>query len=398
MLRKRKKAEGGGDVARYGIRTRLLAANSVVIVASFATTIVVAALVGPPMFQRLMNAAVQPGSTSDHPYQRAFEKATAMSVGTALAVSAVAAFGLSWYLSRRVYHSAAELAHAATLIADGRYDVRVSRTRLGKEFDEIAAAFNTMAQWLGQVEHSRRQMLVDLAHEIRTPVAILEAYLEALEDGVKSLDADAIGVLRDQSRRLTRFSTDVTALSDAEHRTSSIDVRWVSMGQLVTTATTALEPRYRAKGVTLESVSLADLPVLRADPVRLGQVLTNLLDNALRHTPSGGSVAVSARATDDDLIVAVSDTGEGIPPEHLTRLFDRFYRVDAARDREHGGAGIGLAIAKALIEAHGGSIQAKSGGPGTGSTFTFSLPCGLPRRASSAVLRGAQWSASTAAG
>jgi signal transduction histidine kinase len=375
----------GDGIGRYGIRTRLLAANSVVIVVSFATTTFVAALVGPPMFQRLMDTAVRPGAVSGHPYQRAFETATAMSVGTALAVSAVAALALSWYLSRRVYFSTTELAHAATVIADGHYDFRVSAPRLGKEFDEIATAFNTMAQRLGQVEHSRRRMLGDLAHEIRTPVAILEAYLEALEDGVKSLDADAIGVLRDQSRRLTRFSIDVTALSDAEHRTSTIDARWVSLQQLVSTATTAMDPRYRAKGVTLVSTSAANLPVTWADPERIGQVLTNLLDNALRHTPEGGSVAVRARATDHDLIVAVSDTGDGIAPEHLPRLFDRFYRVDAARDRGHGGAGIGLAIAKALVEGHGGNIQADSAGPGTGSTFTFSLPRRPPRRADSAA-------------
>jgi two-component system, OmpR family, sensor histidine kinase BaeS len=364
----------GDNVARYGIRTRLLAANSVVIVASFVTTTVVAAVVGPPMFQRIMDAAVQPGSAGDHPYQRAFEKATAVSVGTALAVSAVAALALSWYLSRRVYRSATELARATTVIADGHYDFRVSPTGLGKEFDEIAAAFNTMAQRLGQVEHSRRQLLADLAHEIRTPLAIVEAYLEALEDGVKPLDADAIGVLRDQSRRLTRLSVDVGALSDAERPTGTVDAHSVSMQQLVTTTTAAMDPRYRAKGVTLESELPANLPAVWADPDRLGQVLTNLLDNALRHTHHGDSVVVTAGATDEGITVAVSDTGDGIPPEHLSRLFDRFYRVDAARDRGHGGAGIGLAIAKAFVEAHGGSITANSGGPGAGSTFTFSLP------------------------
>jgi signal transduction histidine kinase len=376
------------NASRFGISTRLLAANSAVIMASFATTILVAALVGPPMFQRLMDAAVQPGAAGDHPYQRAFEKATAVSVGTALAVSAVAALGISWYFSRRVHHSATELAHATTVIADGHYDFRVAPTGLGKEFDEIAAAFNTMAQRLGRVEHSRRQMLADLAHEIRTPVAIVEAYLEALEDGVKPLDADAIAVLRDQSRRLTRFSVDVTALSDAEHRTGSIDARWVAMPQLVAAATTALEPRYRAKEVTLSSALSANLPVLWADPVRLGQVLTNLLDNALRHTPGGGSVVISVQATDADVIVAVSDTGDGIPAEHLTRLFDRFYRVDSARDRGHGGAGIGLAIAKALVEGHGGSIAAESGGVGTGSTFTLTLPRRSPPEVTLAVPAG----------
>ena len=374
-------------MARFGIRTRLLAANSIVMVASFATTVVVAALVGPPMFQRLMDRAVQPGARGDHPYQRAFERATALSVGTALAVSAVAALALSWYLSKRVYRSAKELAEAATVIADGHYDVRVSPTQLGREFDEIATAFNTMARRLGHVEHGRRQMLADLAHEIRTPVAVLEAYLEALEDGVKPLDADVIAVLRDQSRRLTRFSVDVGALSDAEHRAADIDARPVSTPGLLATATTALEPRYRAKGVALRSSVAADLPDVWADAMRLGQVFTNLLDNALRHTPSGGSVLVVARVTDDDVVITVSDTGDGIPQEHLAWVFDRFYRVDAARDRGHGGAGIGLAIAKALVDGHGGSIGVDSAGPGTGSTFTVTLPqrspSAQPSRASS---------------
>lgn len=374
-------------MARFGIRARLLAANLVVIAASFVTVSLVAALVGPPMFQRLMDAAVQPGARGDHPYLRAFEKATAMSVGIALAVAAVAALGLSWYLSRRVYRSAAELAHAATVVADGHYDVRVSPADLGKEFDEIARAFNTMAHRLGQAEHGRRQMLADLAHEIRTPVAILEAYLEALEDGVKPLDADAMAVLRDQSRRLTRFSIDVGALSDAEHRSAAIDAHRVSMPGLIATATTALEPRYRDKGVALTSTLPADLPAVWADQVRLGQVFTNLLDNALRHTPTGGSVVLSAHATDDDVMVSVADTGDGIPPEHLSRLFDRFYRVDEARDRGHGGAGIGLAIAKALVDGHGGSIEVTSAGPGAGSTFTVSLPRDVGQPAASELAR-----------
>ena len=377
MLRRRR--SDGDNVARYGIRTLLLGTNLVVIIASFITTTFVAAVVGPPMFQRLMNAAVQPRSVVDHPYQRAFEKATAVSVGTALAVSAVAALALSWYLSRRVYRSATALAHAATVIADGRYDFRVAPAGLGKEFDEIAAAFNTMAQRLGHVEHSRRQLLADLAHEIRTPVAVVEAYLEAMEDGVKTLDADAIVVLRDQSRRLTRLSTDVGALSDAERPADMVDARPVSVQQLIATATAAMDPRFRAKGVTLTSRLSAGLSAVWADPDRVGQVLTNLLDNALRHTHDGDSVVVAAEATARGVSIAVSDNGDGISREHLNRLFDRFYRVDAARDREHGGAGIGLAIAKALVEAHGGSIKADSGGLGTGSTFTVSLPWRRPR-------------------
>jgi two-component system, OmpR family, sensor histidine kinase BaeS len=358
---------------RYGIRMRLLAANAVVVVVGIATTSVVAAVVGPPMFRRLMQHPRVPDPYRGDPYEHAFRDATALSVGIALGVSALAALTLSWYLSRRVHRSATELSGAATAVANGHYDIRVAPPRLGKEFDAIADAFNTMAQRLGTVEGTRRQLLADLAHEIRTPVSVLEAYMEALEDGVQTLDQDTIAMLRDQTRRLVRFSVDVSALTVAERRTTSVDARWVSAGGLIATAVAAFAQRYTAKGVTLESSVGQDLPRLWADPERIGQVLGNLLDNALRHTQPGGRVRVSAISADDSLTIAVSDTGDGVAAEHLPRLFERFYRVDVARDRKHGGAGIGLSIAKALVEAHGGQIVASSDGLGTGSTFSITL-------------------------
>ena len=361
--------------ARPGIRMRLLIANSVVIVAGIATTSMVAFSVGPPMFRRLMDQAVIPGRNGNHPYERAFRDATALSVGIALAVSALAALSLSWYLSRRMHRSATALSQAASAISKGHYDIRVPPPRLGKEFDSVAEAFNKMARELGVVDDTRRQMLADLAHEIRTPVAVLDAYMEALEDGVQRLDHDTIATLRDQTRRLTRFSVDVNALSVAERRTTSIDARWISPAALIATTVTAFAPRYSAKGVDLTSRVAVDLPALWGDPERLGQVLGNLLDNALRHCWGGGSVSVTATVAHGELTITVSDTGTGVSPEHLPRLFDRFYRADAARDRQHGGAGIGLSIAKALIEAHDGQIEAHSDGPGTGTTFTVTLPC-----------------------
>ena len=358
-----------------GIRMRLLATNLVVVVASIATTTAVAAIVGPPMFRRLMDQAVLPGANGKHPYELAFRDATAMSVGIGLGVSALTALTLSWYLSRRVHRSATALSEAASAVAAGHYDIRVPPPRLGKEFDAVAAAFNKMAQQLGEVDETRRQMLADLAHEIRTPVAVLDAYMEALEDGVRQLDQETIGTLRDQTRRLTRFSVDVNALSAAERRTTSIDSQWISSKALIETAVSAFAPRYGSKGVDLTSHVADDLPTLWADYERLGQVLGNLLDNALRHTEPGGRVDVTATAADDELVIAISDTGTGVAREHLPRLFDRFYRADAARDRQHGGAGIGLSIAKALVDAHGGHIEAHSDGHGTGTTFSVSLPC-----------------------
>ncbi len=282
---------------RYGIGLRLLVVNSLVVLAGIATTSVVAAIVGPPMFRRLMDQQVSPGAGNDHPYERAFRDATAMSIGFAVAVSALAALTLSWYLSHRVHRSATALSQAASAVADGNYDIRVPPPRLGKEFDAVAAAFNKMAQRLGAVDEARRQMLADLAHEIRTPVAVLEAYMEAVEDGVQQLDQQTVATLRDQTRRLTRFSIDVNALSVAESRTTSIDARSVSPADLVTTAVAAFAPRYQTKGVILTSHADDGLPDVWADPERMGQVLSNLLDNALRHTGPGGQVTVTATAT-----------------------------------------------------------------------------------------------------
>lgn len=279
---------------RYGIGLRLLVVNSLVVLAGIATTSVVAAIVGPPMFRRLMDQQVSPGAGNDHPYERAFRDATAMSIGFAVAVSALAALTLSWYLSHRVHRSATSLSQAASAVADGNYDIRVPPPRLGKEFDAVAAAFNKMAQRLGAVDEARRQMLADLAHEIRTPVAVLEAYMEAVEDGVQQLDQQTVATLRDQTRRLTRFSIDVNALSVAESRTTSIDARSVSPADLVATAVAAFAPRYQTKGVILSSHADDGLPNVWADPERMGQVLSNLLDNALRHTGPGGQVTVTA--------------------------------------------------------------------------------------------------------
>jgi signal transduction histidine kinase len=231
-----------------------------------------------------------------------------------------------------------------------------------------------MAIRLESVETTRRRLFGDLAHEIRTPVSVLEAYLEAVEDGVKTLDPETITMLRDQTRRLVRFSDDVAALAQAEESGASIAPSAVIPGELIETARSAAADRFAAKGVTLTTHAENDLPALWADAHRLGQVLANLLDNALRHTTSGGRVDITAKAADDELAITVTDDGDGILAEHLSHVFDRFYRVDAARDREHGGAGIGLAIAKALVEAQHGRITASSGGPGTGTTFTVTLP------------------------
>jgi two-component system, OmpR family, sensor histidine kinase BaeS len=364
-------------VRGLGIGVRLLLAQTMVLVAGAATTWVVAALVGPPLFrEHLHRAGVAAASNEQFHAEQAYRYATVLSVGVALAVSALTALVVTWYFSRRLQHSVTEVSSAATAVADGRYGIRVSPPHLGGDFDSLARAFNQMAARLESVETTRRQLFGDLAHEIRTPVSVLEAYMEALEDGVKTLDRETITMLRDQTRRLVRFSDDVAALAQAEEGQTSITPTWVVPDALISTTLAAAADRYAAKGVTLTSHVGVDLPRVWADPQRLGQVLGNLLDNAVRHTPRHGHVDVTATAEHNLLTIIVSDSGDGIAAEHLPHVFERFYRADAARDRDHGGAGIGLSIAKALIEAHRGHITASSNGPGTGTTFTITVPIG----------------------
>ena len=360
---------------RPGIGARLLLAQTLVLVAGAATTWIVASVVGPPLFrEHLHRAGVAAMSGEQMHAEEAYTYATAISIAVALGVSALAALVVTWYFSRRVQRSLAEVSLAAAAVADGRYDFRVSSPQLGDDFDSLATAFNQMAGRLESVETTRRRLLGDLAHEIRTPVSVLEAYFEAVEDGVKTLDHETITMLRDQARRLVRFSEDVAALAQAEESRASIAPTSLAPGALIETAVAAAADRFSAKGVTLTTHVDGGLAPLWADRQRLGQVLANLLDNTLRHTPPGGRVDIAARSDGSNVTITVTDDGDGITADHLSRVFERFYRADAARDREHGGAGIGLAIAKALVEAHQGHITADSRGPGTGATFTIVLP------------------------
>ncbi|WP_249784098.1 sensor histidine kinase [Mycolicibacterium lacusdiani] len=356
------------------MRRRLLLAQTLVLVAGGVTTWVVALVVGPPLFRHhLYQAGVSPDSNEQFHAEQAYQHATALSIAVAIVVAALTAFVVTAYLSHRLQRSVAEVSAAASAVAEGHYDIRVANPQLGDEFDGLAMAFNRMAERLQTVESTRRQLFSDLAHEIRTPVSVLEAYLEAVEDGVKTLDPPTIAMLREQTGRLVRFSADAAALAQAEEAHAANAPQWVDPNELVATASAAVADRYSAKSVTLEThVSASGR--MWADGQRLAQVLGNLLDNALRHTQAGGRVHLAAASYVDEVTFTVADDGDGIAAEHLPHVFERFYRADSARDRGRGGSGIGLAIAKALTEAHGGRIWVTSRGPGYGTTFTVALP------------------------
>ncbi|MDH6197497.1 two-component system sensor histidine kinase BaeS [Mycobacterium frederiksbergense] len=358
-----------------GLRTRLLSTQALVLVTAAGTTGLVAAVVGPPLFREHLHRAGVSGDSAEQMHaEEAYVYATVISIGVALCVAALVALLVTWYFSRRLQRSVTEVAAAATAIADGHYDSRVPPAHLGDDFDSLERSFNRMADRLEAVDANRRRLFSDLAHEIRTPISVLEAYFEAVEDGVRTLDPETISMLRQQTHRLVRFAGDAAALAQAEESQATISPTPVSAHTVVAAAVAAAQDRFDDAGVALDWRADPDLPQLWADPHRLAQILGNLLDNALRHTPAGGRVSVDAGRNDgaDRVTLTVTDTGEGIPAEHLPYVFERFYRTDTARDRDHGGSGIGLAIVKALVEAQRGGIGAASGGGVT--TFTITLP------------------------
>jgi len=361
-----------------GMRRRLLLAQTLVLLAGGVTTWVVALMVGPALFrEHLHRAGVAHDSNEQFHAEQAYQHATALSIAVAITVAALTAFVVTAYLSRRLQRSITEVSAAASAVAEGRYDIRVTSPQLGDEFDELADAFNRMAQRLQAVESTRRQVFGDLAHEIRTPVSVLEAYLEAVEDGVKTLDPQTIAMLREQTGRLVRFAADTASLAQAEEAHFAIAPGWVDAAELLSTVSATVADRCTAKKVTLTTRG-SDVGRLWADRQRLTQVLGNLLDNALRHTPPGGHITLSAARKGTEVVFTVADDGEGMAAEHLSHIFERFYRADSARDRGRGGSGIGLAIAKALTEAHGGHITVAAVGFGHGTTFTVSVPIQLP--------------------
>jgi len=363
-------------LARMGLAGRVLTALLLVVGTGVLTAWLVASAVAPGLFHRHMLQAGEPAAHAEavQHAELAFESASRISLAVAMGAAVVASVAVSLYLTRRLARSLLPLTAAAADVAQGHYAVRVGSPRLGSELDGLVEAFNRMAGELQRVEQTRRRLLDDVAHEVRTPVATLGAYLEALEDGVRTLDPETLEVMQAQTVRLARLARDVSAVSRAEEGYRTLDIRPVAPAELLDGAVAAAADRYRAEGVALAAEAAPALPAVPVDADRAGQVLGNLLDNALRYTPPGGHVVVAARRHGPHVRFTVTDDGEGIAAEHLPHLFERFYRADTARDRGHGGSGIGLALVKALVEAHGGRVTVASGGPGRGTTVTVDLP------------------------
>ena len=278
----------------------------------------------------------------------------------------------------RVVRPLKNLTMAASAVAAGDLSQRVS-VPPGDEISDLADAFNRMAVQLDRAEVLRQQLTADIAHELRTPITVIQGNIEALQDGIFPLTQEALEPILDKTLLLRRLVEDLRQLALAESGQLSLIPEPLDLGHLADQALDAFRPSAEARGVELSLIPADNLPLVRADRQRVQQVLDNLLSNALRYTPDGGRITVGLARENESIRVTMTDTGPGIPVEVLPNVFERFYRADQSRERlsDGGGSGLGLAVARSIIEAHGGRIDVKSL-PGEGATFWFSLPVDVP--------------------
>lgn len=371
-------------LGRLGLR--LLASYLLLILVGTVMLVATAEWMAPTAFHRHLQQMTEAGGpVPEHlarDLYRNFRAAVHESMFMAVSVSAAAALLISLFISRRVVEPVRTLGAATGRIAAGHYSERVAVPG-DDELGDLARHFNQMAATLEQTEERRRQLLADIAHELRTPLASIQGYMEGLADGVFPPDPSTYELVHREAARLQRLVRDLAEVSRVEAGQVSVHPQPTPPSALIEAATARLRPQFEDKGVQLltpAGPTAPELPPVAADPDRIVQVLINLLGNALHYTPSGGRVQVWAEPAAGGTMVrfVVTDTGIGIPPEHLPHIFDRFYRVDKSRSRVGGGSGIGLTIARHLVEAHGGEIQAHSPGPGRGATFSFTLPRARP--------------------
>jgi two-component system sensor histidine kinase BaeS len=387
--------------ALHGLHARLLLSYLLVIAVGLVTLYAAASLAAPRFFERHMldiarqqraqgianqgtpggppgrgpglgRFGVLPADMEDRVadgYLASLRDSLVLAGGAALATAVVASVLVSRGIASPIYR----LAMASRRLAAGHYGERVAVDGT-TEVRQLAASFNAMAMAVEDAERRRQELIGDVAHEMRTPIATLEGYLEGLLDDVIEPSDRVWAKLHAEAGRLRRLIEDLQELSRAEAHQLSVACRPVSPSAIVKGAVERLEDDVTARGLALHVDVPSMLPMVQADPDRAIQVLTNLLTNALRYTPPPGVIKVTAALRDGLVRFEVADTGVGIAPEHLGRIFERFYRVDKSRSRTLGGAGVGLTIAQALVEEMGGQLRATSPGSDCGSTFTFDLP------------------------
>jgi signal transduction histidine kinase len=328
-------------------------------------------VVAQSTFSSLMIRAGTPAAEA----QSMFDHGVATIFGAAVVVAVVVSAIFAVVLSARLARPLRQMAAAAERIAAGDYDARVPRAG-PDELASLADSFNRMAHSLADQERERKEFIANAAHELRTPLTNLQGYLEALRDGVIAPTPEQFGSLHEEAQRLVRLSRSLDALADNERTDRALAYEQVRIDQAVRSAYEVARPAFEAKDIAVD-FAIPERLAVRAEPDGVAQVLGNLLQNASRYTPRGGHASIAAESRGSSVLVSITNSGEGIPAEDLPHIFDRFYRVEKSRDAARGGAGIGLAIVKQIVEAAGGKVGAESSDHTT--RFWFTLPTSAPR-------------------
>lgn len=333
-----------------------------------ALTIVAVGVLGvsASTFQRLMIAH---GSTAELAQTMFDESVTRVLILTTV-IALLASLGLAIVLARALTRPLERAARAARRVAEGNYAVRLDRPS-APELASLADSFNQMAAGLEDQERLRQDLISNFAHELRTPLTNLRGYMQALRDGVMTPSADVFESLDQEVDRLYRLSMSLDGLGTHDPATAQLGLGPIALGAVLEAALNLSRPGFERRGIKVE-VSISPKLMVHANPDHVAQVLLNLFQNAARYTPEGGTVSIRAVSAGVSVVVSVTNSGEGIPAADLPHVFERFYRVEKSRDRARGGAGIGLAVVKQLVEATGGEVGVESSGSLT--RFWFSLP------------------------
>lgn len=361
---------------RVRLAARLFASYVLVVAVGALTAFLTVRLLLPPLFEHRMGAADSPGmgmhgaSGAESPREALVPALdTALLVG--VAATTVAAGLVAAFVTSRLLRPLEHVRAATRRIAAGDYRAAVPLPA-EPELAALAADVNTLAGTLADTETRRTRLLGDVAHEMRTPVTALDGYVEGLVDGVFTADPQTLQAMSEELHRLHRLAEDLSSLSRTEERRVELRTVDADLAAIAQAAARRLRPQFDDAGVVLTVRAEQSVPV-RADVDRVGQVLTNLLGNALRATPRGGTVVLEVSREHGSALARVRDTGVGLDPQDRERVFERFYRASDGLPRS-GGSGVGLTIARGLARAHGGDLTAASPGRGHGATFTLTLP------------------------
>ncbi|NLT57261.1 MAG: HAMP domain-containing histidine kinase [Actinomycetales bacterium] len=362
---------------------RLFASYVLVVAVGAVTAYLTVRLLAPPLYEHRLGGmdGTGPGTGQGHPMGQGpgqgrmlrgtFVSALNTALLIAIAASTAVAALVAAVTTRRLVSPLDAVRRATRRIAAGEYAVRVEQPG-EPELAALAADVNTLARVLGETEARRTRLLGEVAHEMRTPLTALDGYVEGIIDGVFEASPETLGTIGDELRRLHRLADDLSELSRAEEHRLDLHPVDADLSALAERAVSRLAPQFDDAGVALR-VEVPGPVLVRLDPDRVVQILTNLLGNALVATPAGGSVTVRVGTGGGEAGVEVSDTGVGLATGEEERIFDRFHRAPGAIRRSEG-SGIGLTIARGIARAHGGDVTAASPGPGRGATFRLTLP------------------------